>query len=100
MKCSQSSSGRCHIHLVDSLLLLGEDLGLEGVRSGEVDGDLVGGDLAVDLGHGLDLGLNLFLIKGVQEHLHVLLSIKGYSGCLSSDGCRIALFNNKLDIPL
>jgi len=60
----------------------------------------VGGDLAVDLGHGLDLGLNLFLIKGVQEHLHVLLSIKGHSGCLSSDGCRIALFNNKLDIPL
>jgi len=38
-----------------SLLLLGEDLGLEGVRSGEVDGDFVGGDLVVDLGHGLNL---------------------------------------------
>ena len=93
MKCSQSSSGRCHIHLVDSLLLLGEDLGLEGVRSGEVDGDFVGGDLVVDLGHGLNLGFNLFLVEGVKEDLNVLLTVKGDSGGLASDSCGVALFN-------
>ncbi len=100
MKVSQLSSGRCHILVVDSLFLLGEDLGLEGVGSCEVDGDLVSGDLVVDLGHGLNLGLNLFLVEGVEEHLDVLLSIEGHSGCLASDGCGEALFNNKLDIPL
>ena len=74
MTCHFVSS---HAH---SLLLLGEDLGLEGVGSSEVDGDLVGGDLVVDLSHGLDLGLNLFLVEGVEEDLHVLLSVKGHSG--------------------
>ena len=83
-----------------SLLFLGEDLGLEGVGSGEVDGDLVGGDLVVDLGHGLNLGLNLFLVEGVKEYLNVLLTVKGNSGGLASDGGGVALFNNKLDIPL
>lgn len=78
---------------MDSLLLLGEDLGLEGVGSGEVDGDLVSGDLVVDLRHGLDLGLNLFLVEGVQEHLDVLLAVEGHSGGLASDGCGVALFN-------
>jgi hypothetical protein len=53
----------------------------------------VGGDLVVDLSHGLDLGLNLFLVEGVQEHLHVLLSVKGHSGRLASDGGGVALFN-------
>jgi hypothetical protein len=100
MIISQLSSARCHIYLVDSLLLLGEDLGLEGVGSGEVDGDLVGGDLVVDLRHGLNLGLNLFLVEGVKEHLNVLLTVKSDSGSLASDGGGVALFNNKLDIPL
>jgi hypothetical protein len=40
----------------------------------------VGRDLAVDLGHGLDLGLNLFLVEGVEEDLDVLLAIKCNSG--------------------
>ena len=93
MIISQLSSARCHIHVVDSLFLLGEDLGLEGVGSGEVDGDLVGGDLVVDLGHGLNLGLNLFLVEGVKEYLNVLLTVKGNSGGLASDGGGIALFN-------
>ena len=53
----------------------------------------MGGELAVDLGHCLDLGLNLFLVKGVKEHLHVLLSIEGNSGGSASDGSGIALFN-------
>jgi hypothetical protein len=30
----------------------------------------------------------------------VLLTVKGHSGGLASDGGRVALFNNKLDIPL
>ena len=62
-------------------MLLGiEDLLLERVGLGEVDGDLVGGQLVVDLSHGVDLGLNLFLIKGVNEDSNVLLSVKGHSG--------------------
>ena len=40
----------------------------------------MGGDLAVDLGHGLYLGLNLFLVEGVKEDLNVLLAIEGNSG--------------------
>ena len=93
MISSQLSSALCHVHVVDSLLLLGENLGLEGVGSGEVDGDLVGGDLVVDLGHGLNLGLNLFLVEGVKEDLNVLLTVKGDSGGLASDGGGVALFN-------
>ena len=62
-------------------MLLGiEDLLLEGVRSGEEDGDLVGGELVVDVGDGLKLSLDLFSVKGVKEHLHVLLTVKGHSG--------------------
>ena len=96
----QKSSSSLLLKQALSLLFLGEDLGLEGVGSGEVDGDLVGGDLVVDLGHGLNLGLNLFLVEGVKEHLNVLLTVKGNSGGLASDGGGVALFNNKLDIPL
>ena len=77
-----------------SLVLGSEDLGLEGVGSGEADGDLVGGDLAVDLGHGLDLGLNLFLVEGVEEDLNVLLAIEGNSGWFASDGGGEDLLNN------
>jgi len=40
----------------------------------------VGGELAVDLGHSLNLRLNLFLVEGVKENLHVLLAIEGNSG--------------------
>ncbi len=40
----------------------------------------MGGDLAVDLSHSLDLGLNLFLVEGVEEDLNVLLAIEGNSG--------------------
>jgi hypothetical protein len=53
----------------------------------------VGGELAVDLGHSLDLGLNLFLVKGVKEDLHVLLAIEGNSGGSACDGGGVALFN-------
>ena len=58
------------------------------------------GDLVVDLGHGLDLALNLFLVQGVEEDLDVLLAIKGHSGGLASDGRGVALFNilNKKNI--
>jgi hypothetical protein len=74
-------------------LLVGEDLSLERVGFGERDRDLVGGDLVVDLGHCLELGLNLFLVKGVKEDPHVLLPVKGHSGALASDGGGVALFN-------
>ena len=53
----------------------------------------MGGDLAVDLGHRLNLGLNLFLVEGVKEDLNVLLTVKGDSGGLASDGGGVALFN-------
>ena len=94
MIISQLSSARCHIHVVDSLFLLWEDLGLEGVGSGEVDGDLVGGDLVVDLRHSLNLGLNLFLVEGVEEDLNVLLAIEGNSGWFACDGGGEDLLNN------
>ena len=77
-----------------SLVLGGKDLGLEGVGSGEANGDLVGSDLAVDLCHGLDLGLNLFLVEGVEEDLNVLLAIESNSGWFSSDGGGEDLLNN------
>ena len=54
----------------------------------------MGGDLVVDLSHGVDLVLNLLLVKWVEEELNVLLSVKGHSGGFASDGCRVALFNN------
>lgn len=63
-----------------SLLLLLLDLLLEGVGSGEVDGNLVGGEFLVDLGHSIDLSFNLFSVEGVQEDLNVLLAVKGNSG--------------------
>lgn len=67
-------------HRGNSLLLLGfQDLLLEGVGLGEVDGDLVGGELVVDLGHGVELVLNLLLVEGVQEELGVLLPVQGHS---------------------
>ena len=53
----------------------------------------MGGELAVDLSHSLDLALNLFLVEGVKEHLNVLLTVKGNSGGLTSDGGGVALFN-------
>jgi hypothetical protein len=53
----------------------------------------VGSELAVDLSHSLNLGLNLFLVEGVKEDLHVLLAIEGNSGGLASDGGGVALLN-------
>lgn len=51
------------------------------------------GELEVDLGHCLKLGLNLFSVEGVKEDLNVLLSVKGHSGGLAGDCGREALFN-------
>ena len=68
-----------------SLLLGIEDLLLEGVGSGEVDGDLVGGELVVDVADGIKLVLDLFLVEGVEEDLNVSLSVKGHSGGLANN---------------
>ena len=67
-------------HEVCSLLLLLHNFLLEGVGLGEVDADLVGGQLVVDLGHSVELVLNLLSVEGVQEDSDVLLSVKGHSG--------------------
>jgi len=75
------------------LFLSIENLLLERVGSGEVDGDLVSGELVVDLGDGFNLGLNLFSVEGVEEDLHVLSAVKGDSGALASDRGWVALFN-------
>ena len=58
---------------------------MEGVGAREADGDLVGGELAVDLSHSLNLGLDLFAVEGVEEDLEVLLAVKGHSGGLAGD---------------
>ena len=55
----------------------------------------MGGDLVVDLSHSVDLAFNLFLVQGVDEDLHVLLSVKGHAGRFASDSCGVALFNIK-----
>ena len=60
-----------------------------------MDGDLVGGQLVVDLGDGIDFVLNLFFVKGVNEDSNVLLSVKGHSGWFAGDSCGVALFNIK-----
>lgn len=57
----------------------------------------MGGKLVVDLGDGVELGLDLFSVEGVQEDLHVLLSIEGHSGGLSNNRSGEALFNIKFD---
>lgn len=75
------------------MFLAFQDFLLEGVGLGEVEGDLVGGDLVVDLSHGVKLVLNLLLVEGIDEDLSVLLSIEGHSGGLASDGSGIYLFN-------
>ena len=67
-------------------MLLGiEDLLLERVGSGVVEGDLVGGELVVDGSNGVKLGVDLFLVKGVKEDLDVLLTVKGNTGALAGD---------------
>ena len=40
----------------------------------------MGGDLVIDLSHSVNLVLNLLSVEGVQEELHVLLTVKGNSG--------------------
>ena len=66
---------------------------MEGVRLGEVDGDLVGGELVIDLGHSVDFAFNLFSVEGVEVNLDVFLSIEGDSGALASDRSGVALIN-------
>lgn len=51
------------------------------------------GELVVDLGDGLNLGLDLFSVEGVEEDLHVLSAVKGHSCALASDCRWVALFN-------
>lgn len=51
--------------LFASLLLSLQDFLLERVWLGEVDADLVSGDLVVDLSDSVDLVLNLLLVEGV-----------------------------------
>ena len=53
----------------------------------------MGGELVVDLGDSVKLVLNLFLVQGVQEHLQVLLPVKGHAGRLASDRSGVALLN-------
>ena len=41
-----------------------------------MDADFMGGQLMVDLCHGVKLGFNLFLVKGVKEDLDVFFAVK------------------------
>jgi len=71
---------------------------LERVWLWEVDADLVGGDLVINLSHSIELVLNLLSVEGVKEESDVLLSVKCNSGWFSSDGCWVNLFNINLII--
>lgn len=68
------------LHASLSLFLGFQDFLLERVWLREVDADLVGGQLVVDLGHSIELSLNLLLVEWVKEDLDVFLSIKSDSG--------------------
>jgi hypothetical protein len=76
-----------------SLFLGFQDFLLERVGLGEVEADLVGGDLVVDLGHGVKLVLNLLSVEGIEGDLNVLLAVESHSGALSCNGCRVDLLN-------
>ena len=58
---------------------------MEGVGASEVEGDLVGGQLVVDVADGVKLALDLFLVQGVEEDLNVSLSVEGHAGRLPND---------------
>jgi hypothetical protein len=74
---------------------------LEGVGASEVEGDLVGGELVVDVADGIKLALDLFLVEGVEEDLNVSLSVEGNAGGLADDRGGVALFNIKsLGLPI
>ncbi len=67
---------------------------LERVWLGETNFDGLGGSLLVDFSNGVELAFNLVLVEGVQEQLHVLLSVKADAGVLASDGCGVHLNND------
>ena len=48
----------------------------------------------VDLSHCVNLVLNLLLVEGIEEELHVLLTVEGNSGGSADDGGWVNLFNN------
>lgn len=77
-----------------SLFLALQDFLLEGVGLGEVEADLVGGDLVIDLSHGIEFAFNLLSVEWVKVELDVLLAIEGNSGSLANNGSWVALFNN------
>lgn len=77
-----------------SLFLALQDFLLEGVGLGEVEADLVGGDLVIDLSHGIEFAFNLLSVEWVKVELDVLLAIEGNSGGLANNGSWVALFNN------
>lgn len=72
-----------------SLSLLGLEgiqlLLLEGSRSRELKVNLVGGQLLVDVGEGLELGLHDLSVKRVEEDSLESLGLKGDTGLSSSD---------------
>lgn len=63
-----------------SLFLAVHNFLLERVRLGEVDANLVGGDLVIDLSHSVELVLNLLFIEGIKVDLDMFLTVKGNSG--------------------
>ena len=70
-----------------SLSLLGlELLDLVGSWLLEVDGDLVGGQSSVGIGHGLDLALNIVSVHWVEEDSLGAALSEGDSGGSSDDG--------------
>jgi len=58
----------------------------------------VGGQLLVDLSHGVKLALDLFSVQRVNEHLQVLLPVKGHTGSLAGNRSGVDLFNRRLEL--
>ncbi len=80
-----------HCVLRLSLGLFSEQLLLEGVGLGELDDNLLGGELLEDGGHGLELALSPLSVEGVQEELGVLLAVERDFYVAAGDGRGVAL---------
>ena len=79
-----------------SLFLGFHDFLLERVGLREVEGDLVGGQLVVELSDRVHLVFNLLLVEWVDKDLDVLLAVKSHSCGLSSYCGWVALLNINL----
>jgi len=65
---------------------------LEGVGLGELNSNLLSGELVEDGRHGFQFVFGLLSVEGVEEELGVLLAVEGNSDLSSGDSSGEALY--------